>query len=163
MSRDFEDDLLEALQEYVGDNGVAMRRRQEFRSRGGKFQGDQFVDIMVDSPQPEFYLGIEAKKATASSSGKFYFSNHYPRDQVRDQAEYGDRSGREIFTAVLVRDYEGEDYRLLFPVEYFEQVVESGEAGVPFPELLEDGVDWTEGFTSDTLDDARQMRQSLDE
>jgi hypothetical protein len=161
MSRDFEDDLLEELQEYVGDDGIAMRRRQEYRMRGGKFQADQFVDLMVDSPKPEYYLGIEAKKATDGGSGKFYFSNHYPRDQVRSQSDYSDKSGREVFTAVKIRDHEGEDVLLLFPVEYFLQLVEDGEAGVEFDELVSDGVEWTDGFTAETLAQARDMRSEV--
>lgn len=162
-SNDFEDALLESLNELVDDNGVAMRRRQEFRMRGGSFQADQFVDFMVDSPQERFYLGVEAKTAKASSAAKWYFSNYYPAEQVESQMEYGEKSGREMFVAIEVRDYEGDDYWLLFPIEYFWGYVMEDDKSIEWHDLVEAGIPWGDGLTGVHLDDARDMRQTLEE
>lgn len=139
--KDFEDELLELLRKYVDERGVVMRRRQEFRMRGGDFQADQYVDFMVDSPDSELYLGVEAKKATASSSPAFYFSNYFPVEQIKSQFEYGERSGRTMYTIVMVRDYDGEDVMVLYPLEYFYSLaVEEGEKSVGWDELVDAGI-----------------------
>lgn len=136
---------------------------QEFRTRGGEFQGNQLIDVIVDSRLSKFYLGFEAKKGNASSSNKFYFSNHYPREQIEDEREYGERSGRDIFVAVRIDDAtpEGETFQLLFPIQYFYDIKEAGEPGVEWSQLVEDGIDWTDGMTEDTIDQAANITANI--
>lgn len=123
--KDFEDEIWHALEDSVEDNGVVLLRRQSFSARSGHgFQADQVTgDLMVDSPDDAYYIGVECK--TISSKYRFYFNGNYDPDQIRRQYEYGERSGRDMFVALEVRGHEDsrmdwdEDRAFLFPIELF--------------------------------------------
>jgi hypothetical protein len=154
----FEDDLIEQLSEQVGDNGVVMRQKQELRTRNGSFQADQYVDILVDSRDDDWYVGFEAKHARAdSNTPKFYFSAKYNEDQIRKQEDFEEKSGRRVFVAVRVKAHEGEDYDLLYPLQYFLDYLEAGESGVEWVQLVEDGVNIDDGIGQEALSEAEEV------
>jgi len=123
--KDFEDQIWHQLEDAVGTAGVVLLRRQSFSARAGHgFQADQVTgDLLVDSPEDAYYIGVECK--TLSSKYRFYFNGNYDPDQIRRQMEYGELSGRDMFVALEARgDPESrmgweEDHAFLFPIEVF--------------------------------------------
>lgn len=103
----FEDDLMDALEEWVGDNGVPMLRKQSMGMRRGQFQMSQELDILVDSPDRDKYVGLEAKSRNAESRLGFYFSSDLNIEQIEDEIEYAEQSGRDVVVAVELRNYDG--------------------------------------------------------
>lgn len=120
--KDFEDALMDSLEAWVGDDGVPMLRKQQMATRRGKFQMGQEVDIMVDSPHDEYYIGIEAKSRDASSSkGQYgFYLSGLNTDQFRDQVSYAEKSGRDVFVACEARNWHRDrDYAYIVPLELF--------------------------------------------
>ncbi|MDY6761782.1 MAG: hypothetical protein SVY41_01915, partial [Candidatus Nanohaloarchaea archaeon] len=67
---EFERELVNAFNRYFeesNERGIAYRRKQHRFS-------SQFVDVLVDSIRPEFYLAIENKSISTSATNKLYFS-----------------------------------------------------------------------------------------
>jgi Holliday junction resolvase len=121
----FEDQVWLSLEDAVEDDGVVLLRRQSFSARSGHgFQASQVTgDLLVDSPDPELYIGVECKSVNTKYA--FYFSNNYNEEQIEKQMEYAERSGRDMFVAVECRDDDesrpgwNEDRAYLFPIELF--------------------------------------------
>lgn len=154
----FEDELIAQLSELLGDDGVVMRQKQELRRRAGKFQAEQYVDILIDSPDREYYIGIEAKYAKAdSNTPKFYLSAKYQPEQIEKQVTFAEQTGRRIFVAVYVENHEGEDYELLFPLSYFEEVLNSDESGIRWQQLVDDGYSFDGGLTLEDFEAAEDV------
>jgi len=123
--KDFEDTVWYQLEDAVGTAGVVLLRRQSFSARSGHgFQADQVTgDLLVDSPDDAYYIGVECK--TINSKYRFYFNGNNKPDQIRRQMEYSELSGRDMFVALEARgDPESrmgweEDRAFLFPLELF--------------------------------------------
>lgn len=84
----------------------ARRKLQGFayRLKQSKFN-TQYVDVLVDSLDPRYYLAIECKSI---SSKKLYFSQHFHADknsvhQVDSITDFIRRTGRRGFLAVEFR------------------------------------------------------------
>lgn len=143
--KSFEDTIWKELEDAVGQNGVVLLRRQAFRARAGHgFQADQVTgDLLVDSPDDSYYIGVECK--TISGKYRFYFNGNYQPEQIKSQMEYQDYSGRDIFVAVEVRvpddadeddlqvDWD-EDRAFLFPIELFAYFAQE-EAKVAYEDM----------------------------
>lgn len=156
MVSNFEEEIMDALESCVDNDGVILRREQKHDSGNESLQVDQYVDIVVDSPHRDYYIGIEATSCEGSGS-KFYWSTSYDTNRLEKQITYQQTSGRDVFVCVNI---DGESYdsnRLLFPIEYFQAYYEAGESGIEWSQLIEDGVSWTTTITLDDLDDARLM------
>jgi len=120
--KEFEDRLMESLEDWIDDQGVVMLRKQQMAMRRGKFMMGQEVDIMVDSPHSQYYCGVEAKSRDASSSkGQYgFYLSGLNTDQFREQMVYATKSGRDVFVACEARNwYEDSDYAYLVPLELF--------------------------------------------
>jgi hypothetical protein len=143
--KDFEDSLMDALEEWVGDDGYPMLRKQEMASRRGNFQMSQELDILVDSRYEEYYIGIEAKSRDVESSGPgMYFSRLNP-DQFLEQENYREVSGRNVAVAVELRNCcESEDGKndcaFLLPLDLFVRKIHNDDTKVSWDEVREYGV-----------------------
>ena len=98
---DFERDIVHCLNRYF-----ATHHRQGFayRLKQHKFS-TQYVDVLVDSLDPRYYLAVECKSI---SGKKLYFTQHFHVDrkkihQVDAISEFLSRTGRTGFLAVEFR------------------------------------------------------------
>ena len=139
--KDFEDALMDGLEEWVGDEGVPMLRKQQMAFRRGNFQMSQELDIMVDSPRDEFYIGLEAKSRDCESSAAgLYFSKLNP-DQFLGQEEYREKSGRKVAVAVELRNCcEKGDCGFLLPLDLFLKKIRDDATKISWDEVREFGV-----------------------
>lgn len=136
--KDFEDELMSALENWVGDRGVPMLRKQSMSMRRGSFQMNQELDIMVDSPHDDYYVGLEAKSRNGESRSGFYFSSDLNIEQIEEGIEYSELSGRDYVVAVEVRKYDGNEYdrtAWLAPPELFILQYEKDEAKVAWDQI----------------------------
>lgn len=138
--KDFEDSLCDALEEWVGDNGYVWLRRQTRQMRRGKFGMDQELDILLDSSDDEYYVGLEAKsRDTESSAAGLYFSKLNP-DQFLEQEEYREVSGRRVSVAVELRNCcEKGDCAFLLPLDLFLEKIREDATKVSWDEVRDIG------------------------
>lgn len=169
--KDFEDKVWHELEDAVGDAGVVLLRRQSFSARAGHgFQADQVTgDLLVDSPDDSYYIGVECK--TINSKYRFYFNGNYDPDQIRRQMEYGELSGRDMFVALEVRGDEDsrmgwdENLAFLFPIEVFAYFLEEDGSKVTYKDmetfgyLLGKGGDYD--FSGDAVKHARSKKKEF--
>ncbi len=148
MSR-FERGLVDAFNRYFEDNhtdGIAYRRKQHRFS-------SQFLDVLVDSEDPNFYMGIEGKSLKTESNNTLYFSQHFSEandtHQVPRISDFLRRSGRRGFLAVELRRGTGKPRKaFLIPWEVIDRKFETGAVGLPvedikgFPEIKRDGSEY---------------------
>jgi hypothetical protein len=88
--------------ESTGVKGIAHRLKQH------RFTA-QFLDVIVDSLDPDYYLGIECKSISVDKGAKaLYFTQHFTVDkkgshQITRISEFLFRSGRSGFLAVELK------------------------------------------------------------
>ncbi|MDY6788710.1 MAG: hypothetical protein SVV03_01975 [Candidatus Nanohaloarchaea archaeon] len=142
----FERGLVKAFNRYFEEShtdGIAYRRKQHRFS-------SQFLDVLVDSEDPRFYMGLEGKSLKTKSANTLYFSQHFSEandtHQVRRISDFLERSGRRGFLAVELRRGPGRPKRaFLIPWEVVDRKFETGAVGLPvedikgFPEIKRDG------------------------
>lgn len=134
--REFEDALMDTLEEWTGDEGVPLLRKQSMSMRRGRFQMNQEMDILVDSANLEYFVGFEAKSRNAESRPGFYFSSDLDIEQIEGGIEYAERSGREYVIAVELRNYGDHDKTAwLVPPELFVLTHENGEKKVSWEQI----------------------------
>lgn len=150
VGKDFEDALMDALEEWVGEEGYPMLRKQQMAYRRGNFQMGQELDIMVDSPHDKYYVGLEAKtRDVDSSAAGMYFSKLNP-DQFLAQDEYRDASGRKVGVAVELRNCcDRGDCAFLLPLDLFLDKIRNDATKVSWDEVREEG--WYLGSNGDLL------------
>ena len=141
---EFEWELVRALNEFLGDRGIAYRLKQHRYA-------SQIVDILVDSPMREFYCGIECKSLSQEKGASaLYFSQHFTISkeghQIERISEFLRRSGRTGILALEVRRGTGRSRTTyLIPWKEVERRFLSGEPGISlkdlegYPELLREG------------------------
>lgn len=128
---EFERALVKAFNRYFKENdidGIAYRRKQH------KFS-DQFLDILVDSQEPRFYLGIENKSVKSSSCKKLYFTQHFSNSngthQIEKITEFLKRSGRKGYLALELRRGRGKPRKaFLIPWNRVKRRYESDNVGI---------------------------------
>ncbi|MDY6769581.1 MAG: hypothetical protein SVU88_01275 [Candidatus Nanohaloarchaea archaeon] len=133
---EFERELVKAFNRYFDgaeERGIAYRRKQHRFS-------SQFLDVLVDSIRPEFYLGIENKSVSTSATNKLYFSQHFSESddghQVDRITEFLRRSGRTGFLAVEVKRGRGKQRKAyLIPWKQVRERYEDGAPGIAIDEL----------------------------
>ncbi|HEY3360788.1 MAG TPA: hypothetical protein VGK06_02900 [Methanosarcina sp.] len=102
---EFERMLVNSFNAYIEENGI---RAISYRLKQHRFT-PQFLDVLVDSLNPDLYLGIECKSISVEKGANaLYFSQHFTVDkngvhQVERISDYLDKSGRRGFLAVELR------------------------------------------------------------
>lgn len=101
---DFERNLVNSFNEFFKKKqtpkGIAHRKKQH------RFTS-QLCDILVDSPDKNFYLAIENKSIKEKSNNKLYFSRHFSEAEGKHQVErisdFVNKSGRKGFLSVELK------------------------------------------------------------
>lgn len=102
---EFERMLVNSFNAYIEDNGI---RAISYRLKQHRFT-PQFLDVLVDSLNPDLYLGIECKSISVEKGANaLYFSQHFTVDkngihQIERISDYLNKSGRRGFLAVELR------------------------------------------------------------
>ncbi len=135
---DFERSLVNSFNRFFEENkirGIAYRRKQHRFS-------SQFVDVLVDSFNPDYYLAIENKSLKTASSNKLYFTQHFSETdeghQVERISKFLHRSGRRGFLAVELRRGMGKARKAyLVPWREVWEKFDSGGKGFSVSEIKE--------------------------
>ncbi|MDG6242888.1 MAG: hypothetical protein QCH31_00640 [Methanolobus sp.] len=102
---EFERVLVQSFNAFFEDKklkGVAYRLKQH------RFTA-QFLDVLVDSLDPDYYMGIECKSISVDKGAKaLYFTQHFTTDkngvhQIERISDFLLRSGRTGFLAVELK------------------------------------------------------------
>ena len=100
---DFEWALVNSLNSFFEKDGIAAIA---YRLKQSRFSA-QFMDILVDSKIPEYYLAIECKSLDARKTKSLYFKQHFSlaagSHQMTRETEFITRSGRQGILAVELR------------------------------------------------------------
>ncbi|NLI62968.1 MAG: hypothetical protein GX362_06210 [Methanosarcinaceae archaeon] len=105
MSNDFERVLVRSFNDYFEKMSI---RGISYRMKQHRFTA-QFIDILVDSLNPDYYLGIECKSVSVEKGAKaLYFTQHFTEDkngvhQIDRTSDFLNSSGRRGFLAVELR------------------------------------------------------------
>lgn len=136
--KEFEDSLMNALENWAGDDGIPLLRKQSFSMRRGNFQASQEADILLDSKFDEYYICLEAKSRNADSRLGLYFSSDLDIEQIEKGIEYAEISGRDYVIAVELRNYEGSEHDItawLVSPYLFTDTHEKGEKKVSWEQI----------------------------
>lgn len=102
---EFEHMLVNSFNAYIEENRI---RAISYRLKQHRFT-PQFLDVLVDSLNPDLYLGIECKSISVEKGANaLYFSQHFTVDkngthQIERISSYLNKSGRRGFLAVELR------------------------------------------------------------
>ncbi len=102
---EFERVLVRSFNNFIEENGI---RAISYRLKQHRFT-PQFLDVLVDSLNPDFYLGIECKSISVDKGANaLYFSQHFTVDkkgvhQIERISDYLNKSGRRGYLAVELR------------------------------------------------------------
>ncbi|WGI17441.1 hypothetical protein [Methanonatronarchaeum sp. AMET-Sl] len=132
---EFERDLVKSFNSFFEREGV---RAIAYRRKQHRFSS-QFVDILVDSIKPEFYIAIENKSiSTAKGAKKLYFSQHFSENQVERIDKFLNKSGRRGYLAVELKQGRGNP-RKAFLIPWDEVITryKDGENGFGVNEIKE--------------------------
>ncbi|WP_406659961.1 hypothetical protein V7O66_08910 [Methanolobus sp. ZRKC3] len=102
---EFERVLVQSFNEYFGETGI---KGIAHRLKQHRFT-PQFLDVLVDSLDPDYYMGIECKSISVDKGAKaLYFTQHFTVDkkgshQIERISDFLLRSGRTGFLAVELK------------------------------------------------------------
>ncbi len=102
---EFERVLVHSFNDYFEETGI---RGISHRLKQHRFT-PQFLDVLVDSLNPDYYLGIECKSISVDKGAKaLYFTQHFTTDkngshQITRISDFLHRSGRTGFLAVELK------------------------------------------------------------
>jgi hypothetical protein len=102
---EFERLLVNSFNVYIQENGI---KAISYRLKQYRFT-PQFLDVLVDSLNPDLYMGIECKSISVDKGANaLYFSQHFTVDkkgihQIERISDYLSKSGRRGFLAVELR------------------------------------------------------------
>jgi hypothetical protein len=133
---DFEWALVNSLNSFFqreGLNAIAYRLKQSRFS-------SQFMDILVDSRNPEYYLALECKSLDARKTKSLYFKQHFSsaggKHQLARETEFLVRSGRQGILAVELRHGGGRPRTAhLVPWGQIFQIYKEGKPGLALEEI----------------------------
>jgi len=136
MANDFEYTLNKGLNSYFSEKGI---RALAYRQYKQTFT-PQKIDILVDSPNLNYYLGIECKSVKDTTSGQsFYFktfSTHKGVPQLESEHYFLFNSGRNGLIALEVRTFDGRNTKAyILPFEYVFNKYKLNYPGINFNEL----------------------------
>ena len=162
---DFENRVLKAIRDWVGDDGAVMYQNQSFQMQGGKFQMEQKADVLVDSSEDDRYLGFEAKTRDATNAPGMYFSKIDP-EQFHRQLEYERKSGRRLYVVFEIRNYRGADRVFVNPITLFSRARDFEVVKVSWKMIDEYGVEIGDGdeidFNDSIFERVNQLRSVVD-
>lgn len=101
-----ENAITNALNTYYFNNKI---NAQAHRLKQYKFSGNQLIDILSDSLDRDYYLGIEGKSLNAAKYNRLNFKSHFSKSesdtshQLEREMYYCNRVGRKAFVAVELR------------------------------------------------------------
>ncbi|PTD93849.1 hypothetical protein C9439_05565 [archaeon SCG-AAA382B04] len=130
---EFERGLVNSLNKFFEKNdiqAIAYRRKQHRFS-------SQFIDVLVDSLDPDYYLAIENKSiSTRKGAKKLYFSQHFSENQINNITDFLNRSGRTGYLAVELKRGRGKS-RLAFMIKWEDVInkLEKNEVGFKLNEI----------------------------
>jgi Holliday junction resolvase len=130
MATSFETQLVHAFQSYFDENGI---KAVAYRYRQLMWCG-QFTDIAIDSPIPQYYLGIECKSIQTK---KLYFSAHFQTDQIHNMNRFLYKSGRKGYLALEFRHRGTKSEAYLIPWEHVNKKIDNCEPGIAKSEVLD--------------------------
>ncbi|MGB9930039.1 MAG: hypothetical protein ACPK85_16860 [Methanosarcina sp.] len=148
---EFERLLVNSFNTYIQEKGI---RAISYRLKQHRFT-PQFLDVLVDSLNPDLYLGIECKSISVEKGANaLYFTQHFTMDkkgvhQIERISNYLNKSGRRGFLAVELRLGAGcsrEAY--MIPWEELKEKYLSEDLKLTvkeirtFPEIKRDGKDY---------------------
>ncbi|WP_440954579.1 hypothetical protein ACSAZK_13260 [Methanosarcina sp. Mfa9] len=102
---EFERVLVHSFNTFIEEKGI---RAISYRLKQHRFT-PQFLDVLVDSLNPDYYLGIECKSISVEKGANaLYFSQHFTVDkkgahQIQRISDYLNKSGRRGYLAVELR------------------------------------------------------------
>jgi hypothetical protein len=133
---DFEWALTNALNAFFEKDGIAAIA---YRLKQSRFS-TQFMDILVDSKTPEYYLAIECKSLDARKTRSLYFKQHFSMaaggHQMARETQFITRSGRQGILAVELRHGAGKARTAhLVPWGQIYQSFEAGKAGLSLRDI----------------------------
>jgi len=102
---EFERVLVRSFNAFIEENGI---RAISYRLKQHRFTS-QFLDVLVDSLNPDYYMGIECKSISVDKGANaLYFSQHFTVDkkgvhQIERISDYLNKSGRKGYLAVELR------------------------------------------------------------
>jgi len=97
---DFERQLVKSFNRFFEKGGVC---GTAYRLKQHRF-ASQIVDVLVDSPHRDFYLGIECKSvSTEKGAMALYFTQHFGAGQILRIDDFLKKSGRKGILAVELR------------------------------------------------------------
>jgi len=101
---EFERQLADGFNQYFDNrdiDAIAYRRKQHRFS-------SQVLDILVDSFDRKYYLGVECKSISlAKGTNKLYFSQHFSDEQIERINRFLEKSGRAGWLAVELKKGKG--------------------------------------------------------
>jgi len=147
---EFERELVKSFNIFFSENGI---KGIAFRLKQHRFT-HQYLDIVVDSLHPDYYLGIECKSISTDKGAKaLYFTQHFTTDkngshQVERMSDYLRLSGRKGFLAVELRQGVGRGRNAYaIPWNIITQRFEEGGKGFKVEEIMEfPGIERTGGL-----------------
>ena len=102
---EFERVLVHSFNTYFEKKGI---RAISYRLKQHRFTS-QFLDVLVDSLDPDLYIGIECKSISVDKGANaLYFTQHFTVDskgvhQIERISDYLEKSGRTGYLAVELR------------------------------------------------------------
>ena len=148
---EFEHVLVNSFNAYIEEKGI---RAISYRLKQHRFTS-QFLDVLVDSLDPDLYMGIECKSISVDKGANaLYFSQHFTVDkkgvhQIDRISDYLNRSGRRGFLAVELRLGVGHGREAyMVPWEELEKSYHAEKLKLTiqeirnFPEIKRDGKDY---------------------
>lgn len=136
---DFEFSMVKGLNTFFKENGPG----KAYRLKQSRFQS-QFLDILVDSPDRFFYMGLECKSINAAKYNKLYFLGYFSEAGGVHQLDrintFLTESGRKGFLAVETRNGPGRNKEaFLLPFDWIYGQFKLGKNGVTIDEIKENG------------------------
>ena len=148
---EFERLLVNSFNNYIEEKGI---KAISYRLKQHRFT-PQFLDVLVDSLNPDLYLGIECKSISVEKGANaLYFTQHFTVDkrgvhQIERISDYLNKSGRRGFLAVELRMGTGcsrEAYIIPWEIlkkKYLGQDLKLTVKEIrDFPEIRRDGKDY---------------------
>lgn len=105
MMTEFEATLVRSYNSFFNEYDI---KALAYRLKQSRFY-TQFLDVIVDSSDPTFYLGIECKSISVEKGASgLYFSQHFTVDkkgvhQIDRISDFLEKTGRRGFLAVELR------------------------------------------------------------
>lgn len=133
MAHPFERQVVVAYNDFFEENGIA---GLAYRLKQSRFSV-QVVDVLVDSPDREYYLAIECKSINSRRYNKLYFSANFSGgiEQLHGHDIFCAQTGRTGLVAIELRKSRGNEAYLV-PLWYVLDVANSGRAGLDVEDII---------------------------